>query len=290
MAPPTGDLQSTLETADIPAEKIHHEILGHVSEILDGEKAVEEFDTTILTKDGDERIISWNQNLILSNDQLEGAVAIGRDVTEHKKRKQQLERFASIVSHDLRNPLNVACLRLELAREEYDSDHFDAMAQSLNRMETLIEDLLGLTREGESLFEPEPVDVAETIRECWRNVVTENARLVVTADCVIRADRSRFKQLVENLIRNAIEHGGDEVTITVGELDGGFYVEDDGPGIPSDDLEAVLETGYSTSEDGIGLGLSIVKRIAAAHDWEIDVTPGSDGGARFEFTSVEFVQ
>ncbi|MCU4975368.1 PAS domain S-box protein [Halobacteria archaeon AArc-m2/3/4] len=273
-----------------PDESYRTEILDHVSEILNGEKAVEEFETTITTKGGDERIISWNQNLILSDDRLEGAVAIARDVTEHKKRKQQLERFASIVSHDLRNPLNVAALRLELAREEYDSNHFDAIAQALNRMDTLIEDLLGLTREGESLFEPEAVDVAETVRECWRHVVTENARLEVTANREIRADRSRFKQLVENLVRNAVEHGGDGVTITVGELDGGFYVEDDGPGIPSDELDAVLETGYSTSADGIGLGLSIVQRIAAAHDWEVDVTPGSDGGARFEFTDVESVQ
>jgi signal transduction histidine kinase len=77
------------------------------------------------------------------------------------------------------------------------------------------------------------------------------------------------------------------VTVTVGDLDRGFYIEDDGPGIPETDREKVFEAGHTTSADGTGFGLSIVKEIVEAHDWEIRITDGTDGGARFEVTGVE---
>nr|WP_079991684.1 ATP-binding protein [Halobaculum gomorrense] len=74
----------------------------------------------------------------------------------------------------------------------------------------------------------------------------------------------------------------------VGVLDDGFYIEDDGPGIPENKREDVFDAGYSTAEDGAGFGLSIVKHVAEAHGWEIQVTDGSEGGARFEITGIEF--
>ena len=76
----------------------------------------------------------------------------------------------------------------------------------------------------------------------------------------------------------------------IGELDDkeGFYVEDDGPGIAADDRKQVFEAGYSSTREGTGFGLSIVKEIVEAHGWEIRVTEGTNGGARFEITGVEF--
>jgi len=79
------------------------------------------------------------------------------------------------------------------------------------------------------------------------------------------------------------------VTVTVGELPNGFYIEDTGPGIPEEAREDVFVAGYSTNEKGTGFGLSIAKRVAEAHGWEISVTEGSEGGARFEISDVEFV-
>lgn len=75
------------------------------------------------------------------------------------------------------------------------------------------------------------------------------------------------------------------MTVTVGRLadDAGFYVEDDGPGIPSDRRSAVFERGVASDEGGTGLGLSIVATVANAHGWAVSATEGSDGGARFEF-------
>ncbi|MDY6819043.1 MAG: PAS domain S-box protein [Halobacteriales archaeon] len=216
------------------------------------------------------------------------------DVTDQMKVQHELERqnerledFASVVSHDLRNPLRVAEGRLELAQEQYESQHLEEAANAVDRSLALIEDLLTLAREGERVGDLEPVTLADTLEGCWRNVETADATLVTKTDQTIHADSSRLKELLENLLRNAVEHGGDDVTITVGDLDTGFYVADDGPGIPEDEREQVFETGYSTRNEGTGFGLNICKEIAEAHGWDIRVTDGEDGGARFEITNVE---
>ncbi|NHX36498.1 PAS domain S-box protein [Halolamina sp. R1-12] len=212
-----------------------------------------------------------------------------RDRTRRlEAQKDRLDQFASIVSHDLRNPLNVAEGRLELAREEYDSEHLEPVARALDRMDALIDDLLTLSREGETVTDLEPVDLTTIAERCWTNVETTEATLATQVNRAVYADESRLKQVFENLIRNAVEHGDDDVTVIVGELDDGFYIEDDGAGIPESEREEVFDMGYSTNEEGTGFGLSIVEQIVEAHDWEINVTEGSDGGARFEITGVEF--
>jgi len=214
---------------------------------------------------------------------------LARKRTETRLRGQndRLDEFASIVSHDLRNPLRVANGHLELVRKQHDNEHLDAIDRALSRMQELIEDILTVAREGERVREPEPVDLGQTAESSWRNVVTDEAELVVECDPTIQADRSRLQQLLENLVRNAVEHGGTGVTITVGVLDDGFYLEDTGSGIPQEERDSVFEMGYSTSDHGTGFGLSIVKQVADTHGWDVCVTEGSDGGARFEITGIE---
>ena len=208
-----------------------------------------------------------------------------RELTEQNDR---LEEFASIVSHDLRNPLTVAEGRTELAAMECDSEQLEHVERAHERMRTLIDDLLTLAREGEAVTGVEPVALPALVEGCWANVETGGATLVTDTERTVRADENRLKQLFENLMRNAIEHGGEGVTVTVGELDDGFFIGDDGPGIPEDERERIFDAGYSTREDGTGFGLSIVRRIVEAHDWEIRVTDGAEGGTRFEVTAVEF--
>ena len=216
------------------------------------------------------------------------------DITEQVERERQLEReierldeFARIVSHDLRNPLNVAQGRLRLAREEHDSPHLEDVERSLDRMGELIGDILALAREDEAVREPEPVDLAELVDACWRGVDTGDATLAVDTDRTVRADEGRLRQLFENLVRNAVEHGDDDAVVTVGDLPDGFFLADDGAGIDPADLEDVFDAGYSTDTEGTGLGLSIAQRIAEAHGWTIAATNGADGGARFEIVGVE---
>lgn len=221
-------------------------------------------------------------------------VATITDISERKRREralqrqnERLEEFASIVSHDLRGPLSVAAGRLELAHQECDSEHLDAIEQSHNRMEALIEDLLTLAREGKMIEDVEKIELSPFVHRCWQTIDTTNATLCIETDCSIRADETRLRQLLDNLLRNAIEHGGEDVTVTVGELQNGFFVADDGPGIPPGHREQVFKHGYSTSDDGTGFGLPIVKEVANAHDWHIRITESASGGARFEITGVE---
>jgi signal transduction histidine kinase len=159
-------------------------------------------------------------------------------------------------------------------------------------MEQLIEDLLMLARQGSVIGETEPVQLGELLSRCWSNVEAEGADLTVRVTGTIRADESRLASVVENLLQNAVEHGGETVRITVGRLEGndGFYLEDDGPGVPAERRDRIFESGHSTSADGTGLGLAIVERIVDAHGWRIDVTEGATGGTRFEITGVEFIE
>ncbi|WP_299236336.1 PAS domain S-box protein [Natronomonas sp.] len=219
-----------------------------------------------------------------------GTVAMYVDISERERLKranERLEEFTGIVSHDLRNPLRAAEGRLALAREgASDSEHLAAVDRAHDRMNALIEDLLALAQEGDAVTDAEEVDIAELVERCWATVGAADTDLRVETDGTVRGDPGRLRRLLENLFANAIEHGGEGVTVTVGAFDSGLYVEDDGPGISEDERGDVFEPGYSTGRDGTGFGLSIVERIVDAHGWEIRATESADGGARFEITGV----
>ena len=232
------------------------------------------------------------------------------DVTEQREYERELERqnerlgeFASIVSHDLRNPLNVIEGRLQLYRERGDETHLDAVENSVEKMGQLIDDLLELAKQGQTVGDLETVDLDAVVDRCRNTLDTADTTVEFGDLGQIRADPGRLTQLFENLYRNAVEHGstspdsqtpqdavehaGTDVTIRVGTTADGFYVEDDGPGIPPERREDVLEYGVTDSDDGTGIGLAIVSEIAEAHGWTVTVTESDDGGARFEFAGVD---
>ncbi|WP_225335673.1 PAS domain-containing sensor histidine kinase [Halomicrobium urmianum] len=216
-------------------------------------------------------------------------LVIHTDVTERReaendveRKNERLEAVTGVLSHDLRNPLTVALGRAEMMEGE----HAEAVRDALERMETIIEDAWTLARV-EAVDGGEPVAVGDVARAAWRHVATEDAALSVDGDVRLIADESLLTQFFENLLRNAVDHAGDGCQITVGPLRDGFYVEDDGPGIPPGERERVFEAGVTTGGGQTGLGLSIVSRIASMHDWAVSVTDGTDGGARIEVTGVE---
>lgn len=222
-------------------------------------------------------------------------IAINIDITEQHefeetitRQNERLKTFVGTVSHDLHGPLRVAEGQVELAQQDCDSEHLQKAEEALDRGETLLEELLTLARQGETVGDVDRVELAPLAESCWRTIETANATLMTDIDQTIQADKSRLKELLENLYQNAISHGGADVTISVGELADGFYVEDDGAGIPPTDREQVFTAGYSTAPEGTGFGLRIVKEIVDAHGWSIRVAEESGGGARFEITGIEF--
>lgn len=219
---------------------------------------------------------------------IERLLEMRRLTLELSRQKERLDEFASMVSHDLRNPLDVAEGHLELAAERGEEEDFERVSAAHERMRSIIDDVLALARTGPENFELGTVNLSEVIRDAWKGVETAQASSdFAIEDSQIAADEGRLRQLLENLYRNAIEHGGKDVTVRVGALESGFYVEDDGPGIPTEDRDQAFEYGYSTADEGTGFGLSIVQQIADAHNWNIRITEGSDGGARFEIRGVE---
>jgi PAS domain S-box-containing protein len=214
-----------------------------------------------------------------------------RERRERKLEQQnsRLEKFASAVSHDLRNPLNVAQSRLALFEETGDEEHLEYARESHERMDEIIEETLTLAREGELVEETTAVSLETIARQCWRSVETREGTLTVAADAEIQAHPQKVRHIFENLLGNAVEHAGDGVTVEVGPTESGFYVADDGPGIEPSAREQVFEYGYTTSS-GSGFGLSIVEMIADAHGWEVSITESDAGGARFEFQTDEPVE
>jgi PAS domain S-box-containing protein len=300
-------------------------LLGRTDTDLIGTDATEAFSTFedgsehILSSPGDDvvelavgdelRHFEIRDTPILDDRNVErGRVLLFHDVSDREqsrreleRQNEQLERFASVVSHDLRNPLSVAEGYLPMARETGEDEHFDAIDESLDRMNAIIEDVLALARQGTRIEDRTAVQIEEVAKTAWEQVDTGDAELVVAADVTIGADRSRLQRLLENLFRNALEHGSDSndadpLTVTVGTIgpdspgslqpaeEFGFYVADDGVGIPEADRERVFEAGHSSSSDGTGLGLSIVQGIAEAHGWSVRAMESGSGGARFEVT------
>jgi PAS domain S-box-containing protein len=213
-----------------------------------------------------------------------------RRATEQLERQnERLNSFASLVAHDLRNPLNVAKGRLELAEQKKDWEHLAAVGRTLDRMDEIIDDVQALTWSGQDLA-PEDLEYCDLMRlakEGWEHVDTSQATLRRDDAPIVKADEGRLQRLLENLFRNAVEHGGETVTVWVGGLEDGFYVEDDGPGISEERRQDVFEAGCSSTEEGTGLGLNIVQTIAESHDWDLSLMEGREGGARFEVRNVE---
>ncbi|MFC6974121.1 ATP-binding protein [Halomicroarcula sp. GCM10025709] len=212
------------------------------------------------------------------------------------------------------------------AEYDGDPEHVRKVESALERMDALIEDVLTLARSGDRVVEASPVDAESTARTAWAGVDTEAETLEIVDSFTLDGDENRLRQLFENLFRNAVEHGStgnrtesddsvehgstdsrpeaddsvertdvedgdgrDGVTVRVGPLsdDSGFFVADDGSGIPADERDQVFEKGYTTATEGTGLGLRIVREIAKAHSGNVSVTESDDGGARFDVSGID---
>lgn len=218
---------------------------------------------------------------------------------------ERLEEFASVLGHDIRSPLTVVEGHVELARETGEVERLDSALEAIDRIEALLDNMLTLATEGAAVGEFELVTLGTVVDRAWSAVDTRGAELHREQLPTIQADPDRLQEAFENLFRNSIEHGvpepddgnavdqstngtiapddkeRPEITVTVEATDDGIAIEDDGQGIPPGQRSKIFERGH-TSGEGTGLGLAIVESVVEAHGWTIEVTEGTEGGARFE--------
>ncbi|TKX72169.1 PAS domain-containing protein [Halorubrum sp. GN11GM_10-3_MGM] len=224
-----------------------------------------------------------------------------RDVSARKARErrltdrnERLDRFASIVSHDLRNPLSVIRGSIEMARLREETDPLERGERAVDRIDQLVSELLTLARQGTGMDEPAEFALASVARDAWETAAEgdADAELVVTGDAQVYGDRGRMRQALANLFRNATEHAtpaasetdseepcdaADDLTVLVTATDEGFLVADDGTGIDPDDRESVFESGFTTRADGTGYGLDIVRGVVESHGWRVELRGPADG-------------
>jgi PAS domain S-box-containing protein len=289
-----------IDAADLRGQSLEAALGAYpalVDTVADGPAADERI---TIEREGEQRHFEVEVTPLTERGKQVGRVAVLRDVTETVETRRELERrrdelarrnerldqFASVVSHDLRNPLGIAQTYLDFARSSGDEDDFAAVAEAHERMDALINSLLTIARTDATVEETESVVLATVASDAWADVATDGATLTndLPGDRHIEADPDLLGHVFENLLRNAIDHNEPPVAVTVGTLprESGFYVEDDGAGIPTEEREVVFEHGYTTGEGGSGFGLSLVTDLVDAHGWTIDIIEGSAGGARFE--------
>ena len=143
--------------------------------------------------------------------------------------------------------------------------------------------------EGSAIEERTRLGLGTVARAAWEHVDTGDATLVVESTTHLLADETRLMQIFENLLENAVEHGptgpnaqSSTLTVRVGATESGFYVADEGCGLPENAFGSVFDAGVTTTSDSTGFGLSIVESIIRGHGWAIEAGESADGGARFD--------
>jgi two-component system phosphate regulon sensor histidine kinase PhoR len=248
---------------------------------------------------------------VISNsaDEREGTILVFHDVTRLKQLERTREDFVANVSHELRTPLSLikgyAETLLDGARNDpaVAERFLKIIERNAERLDLLIQDLLAISalESGQMKLQLQPVSLSSLVEKTFSDLhsraETKNLKLVnELPDLSVNADAHRLEQVLANLVDNAIKYGRAEGTVTVGgrlnsetnQLE--IFVQDDGPGIPTEALDRVFERFYrvdkarSRDQGGTGLGLSIVKHIVQNHGGKVWVNSEPGQGATFFFT------
>lgn len=273
----------------------------------------------IITKSGELKTIEWIGTCFYdAYNNFSGVISSGTDITERKKTEfslreiasesvrsnKELEDFAYVTSHDLQEPLRVVASYCQLLKEGYypvlDKDgkkYVDYTISSALRMKTLIKELLDFSRVGRKDKPIEHLDVGKIIEEVIDDyqvsIDDNNAKIEVEKMPVILGISIRIKQLISNLISNALKFRSNKPPhIHIGCCDEGnswlFYVKDNGIGIDSQYFERIFglfKRLYSTDEyPGTGIGLALCRRIVETHGGKIWVDSEENKGTCIYFT------
>jgi heavy metal sensor kinase len=242
--------------------------------------------------------------LVHSGDEIERlSVSLNRMISRLDDSFQHINRFSGDVSHELRTPLTILRGELEtLAQQPVSADHMEMIGSALeetDRLSKIVDQLLAISRldAGEACREIVRLDLgalAISIVDQLRLLADEKS-ISLVLDCTpgveVEADQIRLRQVVANLLDNAIKYtpmgGAVKVSVSAMENTAILQVEDNGVGIAAADLPHIFERFYradvarSRSTGGSGLGLAIVKAICAAHRADVKVSSTQGGGTSF---------
>ena len=199
------------------------------------------------------------------------------------------------LAHEVRNPLNAARLQLELLerrvrRQGYDAKLIETTTHAnheLQRLTDLLNDFLSFARPPElHLSEQDVVEVCRRVLDAERPLAQHrhvHLELEPHEPLVARVDAGKLHQIIQNLVRNAVEAApsGGHVHVRIADGDHTVHVRvrDDGPGIAADVLARIYEPFFSTKEAGTGMGMAIVHSLVTQHGGRIDVETSSSGTA-----------
>ena len=229
--------------------------------------------------------------------------AIGRNAAE-RGRRAGAEELVTILAHDLRNFLAPISARLFVLRSrdrEEDKEDLGLIARLLERLGALINDILDVARIDQGVFQlnPQPVDLRQLVKEAAALFSSSRHPVIAKVEhhdpVMVAADTGRLRQSLENLIANAVQKSPESAAVSIvvskevqanGAATAVVEIVDQGPGIPQEILPHVFDRFYSGrgGEGGLGLGLYIAKRIAAAHGGDLTVESDPGRGARFRLT------
>ena len=244
---------------------------------------------------------SYAETVVLSD-------ILNQAATEMSQSDRMQKDLIANVSHDLRTPLTLIKGYAEMMRDipgEATPENMQTVIDETDRLSALVNDMIEVNRAQEQGYtlNMAPFNLTEVIKSS----VSRFSKMIETSgitinietpgDIMVSADESRIIQVMYNLIGNAVNHVGDDKTVTVREsLVGGndcekvlIEVIDNGAGIPEEELPLIWDRYYKSKEfhnrnaSGSGLGLSIVKNILAAHNAEFGVKSAPGKGSNFWF-------
>jgi len=235
-----------------------------------------------------------------------GAVLCFEDITlgtrEEERRRLQVRSEAVTalgagVAHEIRNPLNALSLNLQLLRERLaDPDapredlvrKADAMIAEVARMESLVQNLLEVSRGGAPVVDDERIDeiVADVVARMQPTAAEAGARVHVEPRSarILPLERTRIERAIQNLVENAIDAAAEQGNVWIATRDDPHstvvVIDDDGPGIPPEDRSRVFELFWTRKRGGTGLGLPLARRAVESHGGELEVLDRPGGGTR----------
>ncbi len=225
---------------------------------------------------------------------LRSAVETGRQTAEIERQAERFDRLMHVVSHDLRDPLNVAQLHLEPMRVGGPSGPIAEVAESLDRAEEVIQDVVAVSRYSSAPSETESVSLGPLAVAAWRRVDSQAAVLEIDTNRILECDPTSLQHLFETIFRDVVERSkraeaSDESsetaigTVKIGGSSDGFFVETSGADGIVADRRGASESGGSIDPSGPNLGMDVVSEVAATHGWETDFVGGPAGGLRYVF-------